>query len=143
MNVIIDTNVILDDILNRTPNVTDARRITELVTEGKIAGHISANSITDIYYVTDKKHGDDVAKDVIRGLLQSFSIVAIGGEACLAALDKPMDDFEDALVAVCAENANLNYIITNDKAFLDLDLPVPSINPTDFLTVYAGLVGDK
>ena len=143
MNVIIDTNVILDDVLNRIPNAYDARKITELVTDNKVIGHISANSITDIYYVTDKRHGSDVARDVIKGLLQSFSIVAVDGEACLAALDKPLDDFEDALVVVCAEKANLDYIVTNDKEFLALDLPVTPISPADFLAVHAGLEGNK
>ena len=55
----------------------------------------------------------------------------------------PIDDFEDALVVVCAESANLDYIITNDKTFLDLDLTVPSIDPADFLIAYARLTGEN
>ena len=33
MNVMIDTNVILDDILDRSPNTENARKISRLVTD--------------------------------------------------------------------------------------------------------------
>jgi len=35
---------------------------------------------------------------------------------------------------VCAEKADLDYIVTNDQGFLDsADLNVPAICPSDFL----------
>jgi len=143
VNVLIDTNVFLDDALNRMPNAIEANKVCDLIDNNKINGYISANSVTDIYYVVGKKKNEAVARKMIKSLLCNHTIVSIDGEACLAALDKPIEDFEDALVVVCAEKANLDYIVTNDKEFLSLDLPVPSISPSDFLIVYAGLEGDK
>ena len=137
MNVLIDTNVYLDDTLNRMPNAISAGKVCDLIDDNKIRGYISANSVTDIYYFAEKKRGNGIARELIRELLHNYSVISVDGETCLSAIDKLIDDFEDALVVVCAESANLDYIITNDKAFLDLDLPVPSIDPAGFLIAYA------
>ena len=134
MNIMLDTNVVLDDILNRMPNAISAKSLIDMIAEDKISGYISANSITDIYYIAGKHLGNFIAKEIIRDLLINFHIVSVGGQDCLDALDLPMADFEDALVVVCAKNARLDYIVTNDKGVLGNDLPVPPISPSDFLT---------
>ena len=75
-----------------------------------------------------------LARKIIKNLLLSFAVVSVSGEDCQKAIDLPMGDFEDALVVVCAEKAELNYIVTNDKDFLnDTDLSVPAISPANFL----------
>jgi len=44
MNVLIDTNIILDDILDRTPNAETAKKIIRLVTDEQIDGYLTAIS---------------------------------------------------------------------------------------------------
>ncbi len=134
MNVLIDTNVILDDILDRAPNAEVARNISQLVTDEIVNGYITANCVTDIFYIVSKSRNETTARKVIRNLLLSFGVVSVTGEDCKQALDFPMDDFEDALVVVCAEKAGLTYIVTNDKGFLSsADLNVSAISPIDLL----------
>ena len=134
MNVLIDTNVILDDILDRAPNAEVARNISQLVTDEIVNGYITANCVTDIFYIVSKSRNETIARKVIRNLLLSFGVVSVTGEDCKQALDFPMDDFEDALVVVCAEKAGLTYIVTNDKGFLSsADLNVSAISPIDLL----------
>ena len=140
MNVMIDTNIILDDILNRTIRAKDARRINQLVIDNRINGYVTANSITDIHYIVSKNCGGKIAREVIRNLLVTFNIVTVEGKDCLNALDLPLSDFEDALVVTCANKAALSYIITNDTIFLqEVHLSVPSISPTDFLLEFEKL----
>ncbi len=134
MNVMIDTNVLLDDILGRTPNAEPARKISRLVTDGVVNGHLTANCLTDVFYIVAKNRDEATARKVIRNLLLSFSVVSVTGEDCRMALDFPMEDFEDALVVVCAEKAALRFIVTNDRGFLGgTDMSVPAISPADFL----------
>lgn len=134
MNVMIDTNVILDDILSRGTNTEAARKISRFVTDGVINGYLTANCLTDIFYIVSKHRDEMIARKIIRNLLLSFMVASVDGEDCQVALDLPMGDFEDALVVVCAEKANLNYIVTNDKGFLSsTELSVPPISPTDFI----------
>jgi predicted nucleic acid-binding protein len=134
MNAMIDTNIILDDILNRMPNAETALRISRLITDGHVTGYVTANCLTDIFYVVSKSINAATAKKTIRNLLLSFAVVSVDGQDCQKAIDSFMQDFEDALVVVCAEKTNLNYIVTNDKSFLGrTDLSVPAISPADFL----------
>jgi predicted nucleic acid-binding protein len=136
---LIDTNVILDDILDRVPNAMTAREISQLVTDELVNGYLTANCLTDIFYVVSKSRNETVARKTIKNLLLSFSIVGVDGQDCLTAIDLPMSDFEDALVVVCAGKAALNYIVTNDKGFLsEIDSNVPTISPTDFLLKLQG-----
>ncbi|MCL2337405.1 MAG: PIN domain-containing protein [Firmicutes bacterium] len=130
----IDTNVILDDILDRWPNAEAAREIIRLVTDELVNGYLTANCLTDIFYVVSKSRNEVVARKTVKNLLLSFVVVSVDSQDCQRAIDLPMEDFEDALVLVCAEKAALNYIITNDNAFLnDINLSVPTISPADFL----------
>jgi len=46
----IDTNVILDDLLNREPQRENAGKVMDLVTSQLIFGYVTANTLTDIYY---------------------------------------------------------------------------------------------
>jgi predicted nucleic acid-binding protein len=131
---LIDTNIILDDILNRVPNAETARKVSQLATDEVIAAYLTANCLTDIFYVVSKYRDESVARKTIRNLLLFFSIVGIDGQDCRKAIDLPMGDFEDALVAVCAEKAALDYIVTNDKGFLGfVGLTIPAISPADFI----------
>jgi predicted nucleic acid-binding protein len=130
----LDTNIVLDDILNRVPNAETARKVSQLVTDGTVNGYITANCLTDIFYIVSKHRNDDTARKVIRNLLLTFSVVSVDGDDCLTAIDFPMNDFEDALVVVCAEKADLTYIVTNDKGFQSVaDSSVSVISPAEFL----------
>ena len=134
MNIMVDTNVILDDILNRAPNAESARKISQLATDDLVKCYLTANCLTDIFYIVSKSLNEMAARATIKNLLLSFAVVGVDGEDCRRAIDLPMGDFEDALVVVCAEKAVLNYIVTNDKGFLsDTDLSVPTISPANFL----------
>ena len=139
MNVMIDTNVILDDVLNREPRREAAAKIIRMANTKKIFGYITANTLTDIYYIINK-HLDEVrTRYAIRKLLNTLQIIAVDGQDCRQALDLPIGDFEDALVAVCAEKAELDYIVTNDQAFLAVsDLRVPLITPDGFIKQFVG-----
>jgi predicted nucleic acid-binding protein len=130
----IDTNIVLDDILNRVPNADAARKISRLVTDGTVNGSLTANCLTDIFHIVSKHRNDDTAREVIRNLLLAFSVVGVDGADCRTAIDFPISDFEDSLVVVCAEKADLSYIVTNDIGFQSAVVSsVPVINPADFL----------
>ena len=134
MNVLIDTNVVLDDILDRFPNSENARKISGLVTDEHVSGYLTANCITDIFYIVHKYRDDTTARMTIKNLLLSFNVLSVDAQDCQKAIDTPMRDFKDALAVVCAEKESLDYIVTNDKNFLSqTDLGVPAISPADFL----------
>ncbi len=56
MKIMCDTNVILDVLLEREPFAEDSYKILKLCEEHKIDGFVSASSVTDIFYPSEKIH---------------------------------------------------------------------------------------
>ncbi len=81
MKVAFDTNVLLDTILNR-PGREEALRLMLAVSEEKIAGVISANSITDLYYLARTGIGDQAAREAIFDVLYIFYVAPVDCDAC-------------------------------------------------------------
>ena len=66
MHVLIDTNVVLDVLLDRPLFVDDAATILT-IPESIAYKYISASAITDIYYVAYKElHDKQKVKDIIK-----------------------------------------------------------------------------
>ena len=136
MNVMIDTNVILDDILNRRQHYKDANKLMQLVINQQIFGYLTSNSLTDIFYIIAKYLNQSSARAAVKKILGCLQIIGVDGQDCHRAINLPMPDFEDALMVVCADKAALDYIITNDIKFLaNPNLLVPAISPTNFISM--------
>ena len=73
MIILVDTNVVLDILLNRQPWYTNAALIFSLSQQKLIKSYISASSITDIFYITQKEQGKRVAKEALKRLLRIFN----------------------------------------------------------------------
>ncbi len=131
--VVFDSNVLLDAIANRA-DYQAAQKLIMMVAEEKITGIITANSITDIYYIARKSIGDDAARTAIWNLMTVFDVAGVDGGTCAAALELPMRDYEDAVLAVCAEREGAEYIITRDERLCrEEGCPVKAIFPAAML----------
>lgn len=134
MKITFDTNVILDAVLERGEYKT-AQELVVAVAAEEIEGAVTANTITDIYYLTRKMAGDKGARRMITNVLSIFDVAMVDGEACAMALNTPMSDYEDAVLAVCAAREGADYIVTRDHGFLKADSPVPTKTPEDLLSI--------
>ena len=133
MTVLLDTNIIMDALQERQPFDAPAKEIMSKASTGEIACRFTANAATDIFYLYAKARDLQSARSALDYLLKNYGVVSVTHEDCLNALALPIDDFEDALVAVCAEKAAVDYIVTRDDKFLGDDLPVPVISPNRLL----------
>ena len=133
MNVLIDTNVVLDAVTGRAPYHASAEKLFLLAAEDKLSAAIIASSVTDIYYLLRKHlHDAEQAKQVLFKLFNLFSILDVTGSDCERALTLPMPDYENALLAACAKRNRLDLIITrNLKDFTRS--PVKAMAPDAFL----------
>ena len=136
MKILIDTNVVLDAIADRKPFNKNAQRIFLLAAREKLEVFLTANCMTDVYYVTRKYLTDTDAREALRKLFQIFTVIDVRGTDCETALDLPMQDYEDAVVFICARKAGVEYIITRDNEFLKAKSTPPTISPTDFLKLF-------
>lgn len=118
IKILFDTNIILDALAARKPFNKTAETLFLLVAENKVRGFITANCVTDVYYVLRKNMLELTAREALRNLFYLFAIIDVKGADCEAALDSEIDDFEDALMAVCRHKTKIDYIVTRDEAFL-------------------------
>ena len=60
MKVLIDTNLVLDLLLNRKPFVAKAVKVFEQAEKGSIEAYLTANAVTDIIYILRKAYFEAV-----------------------------------------------------------------------------------
>ncbi|MCD8106664.1 MAG: PIN domain-containing protein [Oscillospiraceae bacterium] len=135
MKVAFDTNILLDAILGRAESES-ANALIKAVLNDRIDGILTANTITDIYYVARKSMGENDAREAVFEILSIFEIAPVTGEACLTALELPMYDFEDAVLAACVKEADADFIATRDQGFISSDgSPVKALRPAEILEI--------
>jgi predicted nucleic acid-binding protein len=136
VRILLDTNVILDHILSREPNAKNVEKIFDMICKDEIEAAFTANSVTDIYYIVSKRLGDVTARETLWNLFNVLVIIGIDGNDCVSALNLPITDFEDAVVVVCAGKDNFDYIVTNDREFLQTDSNIARVvSPDDLLNM--------
>ena len=133
MKLLIDTNIILDALMNRTPWAKAAQDIILAVAEEKAEGCITASSFTDIHYLLRKNLKDkEKTKQTLLGLLTVVNVLDVTGSDCEKAFDLPMSDYEDALLATCGKRHKADYIVTRDLKHFE-GSPVEVIQPDELL----------
>ncbi|MCL2221013.1 MAG: PIN domain-containing protein [Oscillospiraceae bacterium] len=135
MNVLIDTNVVLDQLVRREPFYENAERIRLLSEKGYINSYISASAITDIYYIAKKELKDkNVVVKLIEKLLETSNIAAVTESSIHEALGLKWDDFEDAVQYSAGQNISASYIITrNPNDFRNSRIEI--VSPEEFLSI--------
>ena len=133
MIVLLDTNVIMDALQERTPFDVPAKEILLRGESGKLQCLFTANAATDIFYLYSKARDIGAAKAALDFLLKTYKVVSVTHDDCVEASALPIAYFEDALVVICAEKACADYIITRDDKFLTQASLVELITPDRFI----------
>ena len=137
MNVLIDTNVVLDLLLQREPYFVDAARVNVLSEKGFISAYISASAATDIYYIARKEtRSKEDSLDLIKTLLRTIHIATVTESNILEALDLKWDDFEDSVQYVVGKSISAEYIITRNAADYS-ESHVNVLSPKEFIQLFA------
>ena len=133
MTVLLDTNIIMDALQERQPFDAEAKEILLRAQNGEFTCCFTANAATDIFYLYSKARDLKSARQVLDFLLATYKVVSVTHEDCINAMSIPIEDFEDALVSVCAQKAGADYIISRDDKYLRDNSPVKVIAPKDYL----------
>ncbi len=125
MKILLDTNVVLDVLLDRKPFADQACAVFERIEVGEMSGLLCATTLTTVQYLSAKTVGRVAAVQHIRDLLTLFDIAPVNRAVLERALARPMTDFEDAVLAEAAALAGAQAIVTrNVRDFKACDLPV-------------------
>jgi predicted nucleic acid-binding protein len=132
ITALLDTNVLLDVVLDRAPFVKDSGAVWRACDAGEFSGFVSANSITTIYYIVEKTRGRRVALDAVDQTLAAFEVSPVYRETLEAARGLGGPDFEDDVLVASAVISLVDCIVTrNSGDFASSSVPVYS--PADFL----------
>lgn len=125
MQVLVDTNIILDYLLEREPFVTDAEALFEAIQSQRIEGYVTATTLTDIFYIVRKERGIVIAKQAVSRILVVMKICTVDRSILETAISSNLPDFEDAVQLACAMALNLDVIVTRDtQGFAGATLPI-------------------
>ena len=129
MRVLIDTNIVLDFLLQREPFFQDAEVLFQTIDAGQVTGYITATTLTDIFYIS-RKHTRSIeqARQAVSNTLKAMAICPIDRAVLESAFNSGLDDFEDAVQIFSAVAQELDAILTRDaKGFLSSPVPVLSV----------------
>lgn len=135
MNVLVDTNVILDAMTSREPWNKTAEKILIMAANEIIDVNISASAVTDIYYMIRKHlHSAENAKKIMHALLSLVCILDVTSEDCIEAMGSEIGDYEDAVVESVAKRNSVDCIVTrNAKDFAKSKVKI--ISPDEFVRI--------
>jgi predicted nucleic acid-binding protein len=137
MKVVLDNNVVIDALKPRQPFDTEAKDVFRAFGKEQFEPYVTANSLTDIFYVLRRGNNahSKKAKTVIANLVSIVNIISLTESDCSDALELPMDDFEDAVVSICAKKVNADYIVSRDEKFINSGTIVNVVTPTQLLSI--------
>ncbi len=134
MKLVIDTNVVLDLLLNRVPFSDAAAAVFTQIESGLYTACVCATTITTIHYLAHKTVGDRQARHHIQQLLLLLDVAPVTRLVIEQALRSSLTDFEDAVLAESAFSAGAQAIITrNGRDFQGGPLRVYS--PQEWLAI--------
>ncbi len=114
MDLMLDTNIVLDHIGRREPFYELSRRTCLLGIVGEARTFVTTSMVTDLFYLLRKDFGSVEAQRMIQEDLGFLEMVSVTPDDVAEALAQRWTDFEDCLVARCAQKVGADYIITRD-----------------------------
>lgn len=139
IKILIDTNVLLDYLLEREPFFEDAKEVILSCADGKAKGCIAAHSISNMFFILRKDYSAKERREVLSNLCSIFDVEGIDKAKLLAGLsNEEFSDFEDCLQMECAKSYGAEYIVTRNVADYDTS-EVMAIVPSIYLDIINAL----
>jgi predicted nucleic acid-binding protein len=116
VRILVDTNVVLDVLLDRQGHVEASGAIFAAVEIGMAEGLLAAHAVTTIYYLTRREMSAAKARGLMSSILRVFQVAAVDSSVIHEALQLSCPDFEDAVTASAARMARCDYIVTRNPS---------------------------
>ena len=75
--ILIDTNVLIDYILEREPFFDDAMRVISSCIDGRVKGYIAAHSISNMFFILRKDFTIKERREILSNLCTIFEVEGI------------------------------------------------------------------
>ena len=134
MNLLVDTNIIVDVLRKREEDYEASRLLLALGKLHEFELWISPSQLGDLFYILTsggKKRLSEPVKEELSGVLKFVRVCTFGDADTHAALSSGFDDLEDALVCQAARTVRAEAIITRNQADFD-GFSIPARSSSEF-----------
>ena len=114
MRVLVDTNVVLDVLLERRPYSEAAAQVFALVEESRIEGFLCATTLTTVDDLLGQALAPAKAREALQRLLNLFEIAPVNRPVLEQALRSGIADFEDAVLEQAGRLVAVDAITTRN-----------------------------
>ena len=136
MRVLLDTNILLDVLLQRSPWVDDSARVWRAADDGRFDGCIAAVSPPNIFYIVRRLHDATRARECVKICLEAFDVLTLDDATMRAGFDLNGSDFEDDLHIASASSSAVDVIVTRNLVHFS-SAPIPAMTPANLLAKLA------
>ena len=132
-DLFIDTDVIIDFLIDRKPHSREAAIIFTLIEQKKFKGYASSLTFSNLYHILRKIESHNKAKSKLESLSQIVGILKVEERTIKEALASDFLDFEDSIQYFSAlDSKKIDVIITrNIRDYKKSDIPI--MTPGDYL----------
>lgn len=134
MIILIDTDTVLDLLLDRAPFSGDAVELFSRVERGDASALVCASTVTAIHRLVAEPPGASRARRHLRRLLSVVGIAPVTRTVLEAALGGELPDFEKEIVSEAAYHAGARAIVTRDAREYQ-GSRVPAYLPVEILEI--------
>jgi predicted nucleic acid-binding protein len=135
VRVFLDTDIILDLLLQREPYFDAAARLFLLLQQERIEGCVSPLIFSNLFYILRKERSGPEAFSILRRLRLLTRVLRVDEETLDAALSSSFSDFEDAIQYYAALEYDVHAIVTRNKRDFRL-AKLPVLSAEECLALY-------
>jgi len=132
MRALLDTDVVLDILLDREPFAEAASALWQANQQGDFEGYILAITPINVFYIARKLKGAEIARRAVNEVLAGLRVCLVNQTILEAAVALPLTDYEDAVQYACAIANQLEVIVTRNLEDYQ-GATIPIMPPLDFL----------
>jgi predicted nucleic acid-binding protein len=132
--LLLDVNVVLDVLLERSPHFEHAAALWALIENGHATGLLSAHAVTIVYYLVAHEHDRRRARRELDRLLSVYTVAAVDDTVIRTAMRLGWTDFEDAVTAAAAAAAGCDALVTRNPRDFKVS-PVPVVDAATALAL--------
>ena len=131
--ILLDTDVLIDVALDRSPYSGPASELLDRIEQGAESAYIAWHSVSNLYYIVAPARGGVSARDFIVELTSFVSVATTDTEAIRYAAGLPMEDLEDAMQVAAARACGARHIVTRNVRDYQRS-PIRAIDPQEALS---------
>lgn len=144
MDLLIDTNVLLDHFGDRPGYAENANKVLALGLFHDARLWAAPQSFNDMFYILHKVVPAEAVQKAFARAYKVINVCSVDAADMALAAERSWPDMEDCLIAICAEKIHARYLVTRDERGFASSAVEP-ISPEALLSVFEkerGLVYD-